>query len=190
MDKSKIGEMFKSARKSLGLTQKEVADKAHINQSRYSNYENAYSTPSTEMFVKLSEILGIDYSDFVDDWMNYRSELDYKDFSKGFKYQVEQLMFADELYQFQNFVDSIEDKTLRRELANIFSMYLDSIGAFVTFLCNHDYNKEIGSWEIGTKEGIEKELEKLNEINKKLVDVLIKIEEKGVYIHPLEWIHR
>ncbi|HBF3532403.1 TPA: helix-turn-helix transcriptional regulator [Clostridioides difficile] len=52
-----IGENIKILRKSKGLTQKELAEKANISQNAIYNYENGKSTPNAKMLKKLADAL-------------------------------------------------------------------------------------------------------------------------------------
>lgn len=47
---------FASAREKAGLTQKEVAEKLHIDQSAVSLWETGKTSPRVTMLVKLSEL--------------------------------------------------------------------------------------------------------------------------------------
>jgi len=48
---------LRSARKSRGLSQEDLARRVNTTKSTISNYENGYSTPSNEMLLKLADVL-------------------------------------------------------------------------------------------------------------------------------------
>lgn len=50
---------FKEARKSAGLTQKEVAAVVGVNQNTYSYWENGKTKIDSESLAKLSELFGV-----------------------------------------------------------------------------------------------------------------------------------
>lgn len=55
----KIGEKLKMARKEKGLTQREMATRLGLSYSTYSNYENNYREPGSDVIDKACAILGI-----------------------------------------------------------------------------------------------------------------------------------
>jgi transcriptional regulator with XRE-family HTH domain len=59
---------FKELRKSLGLTQEELANKMGVDSKMISFYENGKSMPSIDAFIKLAEIFDVsaDYLLFED----------------------------------------------------------------------------------------------------------------------------
>lgn len=52
-------------RKSLGLTQEQLANKLFSKKSLISNYENEYSTPDIETIIKLADIFEVSIDDLV-----------------------------------------------------------------------------------------------------------------------------
>lgn len=52
-----IGETIKTLRKSKGLTQKELAEKANISQNAIYNYENGKSVPNAKILKKIEDAL-------------------------------------------------------------------------------------------------------------------------------------
>lgn len=58
--KKSIAQIFKSARKKLGLTQKQVADKAGVDSNTYSRIERGVQTPAFDNAVKIARALGVD----------------------------------------------------------------------------------------------------------------------------------
>ncbi|WP_018640195.1 helix-turn-helix domain-containing protein [Parafrankia elaeagni] len=55
---------LREARKAKGYTQEQLAEKVKTKKSTISNYETNYSTPSNEMLLDLSEVLGVS-SDYL-----------------------------------------------------------------------------------------------------------------------------
>ena len=64
--KTKIAENIKFYRKSLGLTQEELAQKLCGKKSLICNYERGYSTPDIFTLCELSEIFGITLDELVE----------------------------------------------------------------------------------------------------------------------------
>lgn len=56
-----IGHSIKAARRSLGMTQSEFAEKLSISRKTCSNYEGGKRDPRTVFWIKLSELTGDDY---------------------------------------------------------------------------------------------------------------------------------
>lgn len=54
-----IGENFKSLRKSLGLTQQQVADKLNISRVNYTRYETNASNPDFQTLVALADFYDV-----------------------------------------------------------------------------------------------------------------------------------
>lgn len=52
-------------RKSLGLTQEQLANKLFSKKSLISNYENGYSTPDIETIIQLADIFEVSIDDLV-----------------------------------------------------------------------------------------------------------------------------
>ena len=63
-DKNKIGQIFKKYRKSMKLTQFELAEKVGLNEKQISRIEAGINYPTYTTFVNLVNTLGIDISDF------------------------------------------------------------------------------------------------------------------------------
>ncbi len=66
MDKSKFSLVLRKYRENANLTQKQVAEALGIERSTYAYYEMGATSPSGSMILKLSNILGIDYTVFMD----------------------------------------------------------------------------------------------------------------------------
>lgn len=64
-DLIKIGSRIKACRKEFGISQREMADKLGLSYSTYSNYENNYREPPSDIINKICDILGIDFPDLV-----------------------------------------------------------------------------------------------------------------------------
>lgn len=54
-----IGENLKSLRKSMGLTQQQVADKLNISRVNYSRYETNASNPDFQTLVALADLYDV-----------------------------------------------------------------------------------------------------------------------------------
>lgn len=54
-----IGENLKSLRKSMGLTQQQVADKLNISRVNYSRYETNASNPDFQTLVALADFYDV-----------------------------------------------------------------------------------------------------------------------------------
>ena len=60
----KFGERLREARRDKGLSQKELADKVGVTNSRIGHYENERGTPTAETLVELCKVL-----DVSSDWL-------------------------------------------------------------------------------------------------------------------------
>ncbi len=54
--------MFKTLRKSKGLTQKELANRLLLNQTTISKWESGKAAPTLDTVTKIAEILGCEFS--------------------------------------------------------------------------------------------------------------------------------
>ncbi|MBQ2713382.1 MAG: helix-turn-helix transcriptional regulator [Clostridia bacterium] len=61
----KIQKNIKQCRKSLGLTQGELAEKLNGRKSLVSNYENGYSTPDIFTLIKLADLFKVSLDELV-----------------------------------------------------------------------------------------------------------------------------
>ncbi len=177
---SKIGNVLKKYRKEAGLTQKEVADKVEITQSRYSNYENGYSIPPTDLFRDLAHILNFDSYEYIDVFgVVYDDKTFKEEYVKGYQNDIEQLLFFKELYEFRHFIDNVNDFQLRRNLANNFSLFLHTLGQFESIVIGK-YNEPIEELN-KIKQNY---LKKIDEIINSMLNDLIQIarEESLSYI--------
>ena len=61
-----LHERIRQLRQERGWTQAELAEKVHVHQKQISAYERGATTPSTEVLIKLSEVLDVtlDYMAF------------------------------------------------------------------------------------------------------------------------------
>lgn len=59
-EKTSLGSKLESLRKSMGLTQKDVADILKINRTTYTKYETGVTEPNIAALKKLTEIFGVD----------------------------------------------------------------------------------------------------------------------------------
>lgn len=62
---SKLANNIKLYRKSLNLTQEQLANKLNGKKSLVSNYENGYSTPDIETLIKLADIFDVSLDELV-----------------------------------------------------------------------------------------------------------------------------
>jgi len=60
-EKNSFGPLLREARKSLGMTQEEVAEKADINQSTYSKLERGNYTLFPDMAIRICNVLPLRY---------------------------------------------------------------------------------------------------------------------------------
>lgn len=70
-----IGERITKARRYLGMNQKELCEKAEINEATLSRYENGLREPKAATLSKLAEVLEVstDYILGITDIRNYRT---------------------------------------------------------------------------------------------------------------------
>ena len=61
-----IGENLKSLRKSLGLTQQQVADKLNISRVNYTRYETNASNPDFQTLVALADFYDVSLDELFD----------------------------------------------------------------------------------------------------------------------------
>ena len=66
--KNSLSERLKFYRKSLGLTQEQVASAIGVNRSTYTYYEKGSSSPNLASLMQLSSLFGVEYSDLI--WEN------------------------------------------------------------------------------------------------------------------------
>ena len=62
----KLSQNIKFYRKSMGLTQEQLAKLLNGKKSLVSNYENGYSTPDIHTLVKLADIFQVSLDELVD----------------------------------------------------------------------------------------------------------------------------
>ena len=65
MKKLELANNIRFYRKSLNLTQEQLAQKLNGKKSLVSNYENGYSTPDIETLVKLADIFDVTLDELV-----------------------------------------------------------------------------------------------------------------------------
>lgn len=66
MDK-KFCDNLKAARKQLGLTQREVAEKLGVVESCYANWEQGRTEPNIEMLRNLGKLFDVSIDDLIND---------------------------------------------------------------------------------------------------------------------------
>lgn len=88
-----VGNRIKEIRKLLGFTQKEIALRAGIPYTTYSNYENNNREPNSEQLRKIARALNVPLSVLLENnelSRNYRSRLrEYNDIRKNTSYSAE-----------------------------------------------------------------------------------------------------
>lgn len=62
--KTKIGQSIKEARKTRGLTQKELGQKLGVADSVITNYESGKQNLTVDTLQKVAEVLGVEVSSF------------------------------------------------------------------------------------------------------------------------------
>ncbi|MGM9593152.1 MAG: helix-turn-helix domain-containing protein [Candidatus Onthomonas sp.] len=77
--RSNIGQKIKAARKSCGLTQKELADKIGKGFSTVQKYENGQVEPPTSVIAEIARILGITPLELAETVISYPGEADEPD---------------------------------------------------------------------------------------------------------------
>lgn len=65
MDLVKIGKYIASKRKSLGMTQKQLAEKIGMSDKSVSKWERGICLPDVSVYLELCEILGISLNEFL-----------------------------------------------------------------------------------------------------------------------------
>lgn len=65
MDKQKIGNFIKEARKAKGMTQKELADQLYISSKAISKWETGTNVPNVDMLIPLSKLLDVSVSEIL-----------------------------------------------------------------------------------------------------------------------------
>lgn len=65
MDQKKTGEIIRSIRKEIGMTQKEVAEKMGISDKAVSKWERGSGMPDLSLLPELSEILKVDMNSLI-----------------------------------------------------------------------------------------------------------------------------
>ena len=64
--KYEIGSRIRKYRESIGLSQKELADKLHVSNSRVSNWEQGINRPDADMLVDICVALNVSPSELLD----------------------------------------------------------------------------------------------------------------------------
>ena len=83
MEKQHILDIIKDKRKSVNLTQQEIAEKLDISRSQYVNIENGNSEMSLDKFLKLCEMLNLEMNNFEEKKSNEaKKDMLYKEFLK------------------------------------------------------------------------------------------------------------
>jgi transcriptional regulator with XRE-family HTH domain/glycopeptide antibiotics resistance protein len=82
MDLNKIGNLIKSKRKELNLTQEELASKLNITEKAISRWETGRGTPDISLLIPLSKTLGISVSELLNGKEDKQEEKNIKDIIK------------------------------------------------------------------------------------------------------------
>ncbi len=83
MEKQHILDIIKDKRKSVNLTQQEIAEKLDISRSQYVNIENGNSEMSLDKFLKLCEMLDLEMNNFEEKKSNEdKKDMLYKELLK------------------------------------------------------------------------------------------------------------
>lgn len=69
-----IGENIRKYRKMQGLTQKELANLAELNEVTIRSYENGKYKPKLETLRKISKALGVYIGSFIEDWSQFTQD--------------------------------------------------------------------------------------------------------------------
>jgi len=62
-----LGSYIKSRRKNIGMTQKELAQRAFVTITTVSRWETGANQPDLESFVIICDVLGMQIADFIED---------------------------------------------------------------------------------------------------------------------------
>ena len=65
---AKIQSVIRTKRRSLDLTQQELADKLNVSRVSVNNWEQKKSAPSVHQLLRLNDILNISLDDLVEDY--------------------------------------------------------------------------------------------------------------------------
>ena len=79
-----IGSRIKEIRKSLGISQREIANRLNLPFSTYSNYENNNREPSFDTIKKIADALGVSVAEIMQ-WTKFDTEYDSKKLSDEVK---------------------------------------------------------------------------------------------------------
>ncbi|MBR1624367.1 MAG: helix-turn-helix transcriptional regulator [Clostridia bacterium] len=60
-----IGRNIRAYRKTMGITQEQLAEKLHGKKSLVSNYENGYSTPDIYTLIVLADLFDVSLDELV-----------------------------------------------------------------------------------------------------------------------------
>lgn len=69
-----IGENIRKYRKMQGLTQKQLANLAELNEVTIRSYENGKYKPKLETLRKISKALGVYIGSFIEDWSQFTQD--------------------------------------------------------------------------------------------------------------------
>ena len=90
MDLNKISSLIKKKRKSLGMTQTELANKLFVTEKAVSRWETGRGTPDISLLIPLSKELNIDVSELLNgEENNIEKVIEYNEKSKKYKYNFQ-----------------------------------------------------------------------------------------------------
>ena len=90
MDINKISSLIKRKRKSLGMTQTELANKLFVTEKAVSRWETGKGTPDISLLIPLSKELNIDVSELLNgEENNIEKVIEYNENSKKYKYNFQ-----------------------------------------------------------------------------------------------------
>ena len=90
MDLNKISSLIKKKRKSLGMTQTELANKLFVTEKAVSRWETGRGTPDISLLIPLSKELNIDVSELLNgEENNIEKVIEYNEKAKKYKYNFQ-----------------------------------------------------------------------------------------------------
>ena len=90
MNLNKISSLIKKKRKSLGMTQTELANKLFVTEKAVSRWETGRGTPDISLLIPLSKELNIDVSELLNgEENNIEKVIEYNEKSKKYKYNFQ-----------------------------------------------------------------------------------------------------
>lgn len=179
-----VGNQIKEIRKLQGFTQKEIATRAGIPYTTYSNYENNNREPNYEQLRKITSALNVPLSVLIENnalSRNYRSRLrEYNDIKKNTSYSTEykqQILdeYASELEKIKKELE-FEDKQREEAAKNAPKFFFyDKKGNKV-----ESKNGEVPKWTDRSVSKAEAFASSEEEFNKLQIERQIELEKKNL----------